>query len=113
MPLTVARADVRLVAKQEGLSIETAARRERYRFLRAAARAAGADCIAVGHHMDDQAETLLLHLLRGSGLSGLCGMRLRADDIVRPLLHVRRGLRTMPGRTALPIVRTRRTAPTR
>lgn len=90
VPLTVARADVRLVAKQEGLSIETAARRERYRFLRAAARAAGADCIAVGHHMDDQAETLLLHLLRGSGLLGLCGMPLRADDIVRPLLHVRR-----------------------
>ena len=49
-----------------------------------------ADCIATGHHMDDQAETVLLHLLRGSGLAGLCGMRPRTGDIARPLLAERR-----------------------
>lgn len=90
VPFVCGRAEVRTVAAEKGLSLETAAREERYAFLKRAAAQLGADCIAVAHHMDDQAETLLLHLLRGSGLDGLAGMRPRTGNIVRPLLAARR-----------------------
>ena len=56
----------------------------------AAAGRPGADCIAVAHHQDDQAETLLLSLLRGTGLRGLCGMLPRSSHVVRPFLCVSR-----------------------
>ena len=69
---------------------EDAARRARYAFLRRAARDAGSAVIALGHTQDDQVETLLLHLLRGSGSHGLAAMRPRAADLARPLLHVAR-----------------------
>jgi tRNA(Ile)-lysidine synthase len=49
-----------------------------------------ADCIAVAHHRDDQAETLLLNILRGTGLRGLAGMHPRNNDIIRPLLCLSR-----------------------
>ncbi len=71
-------------------SVEAAARTARYRFLRAVAAEVGADRIALGHTLDDQAETVLLHLLRGSGLDGLTGMRPLSGDIIRPLLGLRR-----------------------
>ena len=51
-----------------------------------ALRARGTDWIATGHHQDDQAETVLFHLLRGSGMRGLMGMRAKSDPWVRPLL---------------------------
>lgn len=69
-------------------SVEAAARQARYRFLRGVARDSGAAAIALGHTADDQAETVLLHLVRGSGLDGLAGMRPRAGDLVRPLLDL-------------------------
>ena len=69
---------------------EDAARELRYAFLRRAAREVGATRIATGHTRDDQAETVLLHATRGSGLAGLAGMRPHRDDIVRPLLAVGR-----------------------
>lgn len=90
IPFCSERADVRAEADSRRLSMETAARELRYDFLRRAARRFGADCIAVAHHMDDQAETVLLHLIRGSGLAGLAGMRPRNGDIVRPLLRTQR-----------------------
>lgn len=73
-------------------SIETAARRLRYAFLEQARQAAGADVICTAHHADDQAETVLMHLLRGTGLDGLAGIPARDDarHLVRPLLPFRK-----------------------
>ena len=94
VPFQQARSDVRALAAKEGLSIEEAARKARYRFLFATARANQAQAVAVAHTADDQVETVLLHLLRGAGLSGLKGMASRLvipewDEqipLVRPLL---------------------------
>ena len=69
---------------------EDEARNARYEFLRRAARDLGATSIATGHTRDDQAETVLLHLTRGTGLPGLAGMRPERDGIVRPLLTLGR-----------------------
>lgn len=85
-----ATVDARTEARTQHLSLEDAARRLRYRFLRQAARDVGVTRIVLAHTQDDQAETLLLHLLRGAGLSGLAGMRPLRGDIVRPLLAVSR-----------------------
>ena len=78
--------DAPACAAREGLSLETAARKLRYGFLRRVKLALGAQVIALGHHRDDQAETVLLHLIRGSGMTGLGGMAPRSGDLVRPLL---------------------------
>ncbi len=73
-------------------NLEQAARTARYAFLRRAAQSLGARKIAVGHSLDDQAETVLSRLLRGSGVEGLSGIRpVVAGVIVRPLLECRRG----------------------
>ena len=69
---------------------EDAARIARYRFLRETARATGFRVIALAHTQDDQVETLLLHLLRGSGAHGLSAMRPRSEDLARPLLSTTR-----------------------
>jgi len=73
-----------------GGNIEDTARRERYAFLRTTAAAIGAHSIVLAHHGDDQAETVLLHLLRGCGTAGLSGMSPAENDIIRPLLFARR-----------------------
>lgn len=90
VPLFSESADVPACAAREGLSLETAARQLRYGFLRRLKDALGADVIALGHHRDDQAETVLLHLVRGSGMTGLTGMDYRRGELARPLLGVGR-----------------------
>jgi len=82
--------DVPTYQRQHKLSPEDAARRVRYAFLRATATQVGADRIAVGHTADDQAETVLLHLLRGAGLRGLCGIPPVRGPLIRPLMRVSR-----------------------
>ncbi len=91
------QADVRRLALERHLSLEAAARVARYDFLAAVAHQVGADYVVVAHHAGDQAETVLMRLLRGTGLRGLGGMRLRAPmpghpDIwlIRPLLNIAR-----------------------
>lgn len=84
--------DIRMFQKGKGMSLEEIGREERYRFLDEAAETCGARKIATGHHRDDQAETVLINLLRGSGLEGLKGIPpVRDGRIIRPLLHVGRG----------------------
>ena len=90
IPLTCGRGDVREFAAREGLGIEDAARELRYAFLESAARDMGADRIATAHHREDNAETVLLHLLRGAGLQGLGGIAPVRGNIVRPLLETSR-----------------------
>ncbi len=74
-------------AAEHGLSIEHAARELRYAILHEAARTCGLDLIALGHTADDQAEEVLLRLLRGSGRKGLAGMSMRSGTLIRPLLR--------------------------
>jgi tRNA(Ile)-lysidine synthase len=90
LPIAVETAAVRDYAVTESLSVEDAGRRLRYGFLERAAVEMSASRIAVGHTQDDQAETFLLKLMRGAGLTGLGGIYPRRGAIVRPLLDVTR-----------------------
>jgi tRNA(Ile)-lysidine synthase len=90
LPYEESSVDVLRVARDHGLSEEAAARDLRYRELDDMLRRWHGDVIATGHTLNDQAETFLLHLLRGAGLAGLAGMRSRSGSIVRPLLGVDR-----------------------
>ncbi|MGH2401229.1 MAG: tRNA lysidine(34) synthetase TilS [Candidatus Limnocylindria bacterium] len=88
LPVEVRRTDVAALARDEGRSIEDAGREARYRFLEEIS--APEALIVTAHTADDAAETVLLNLLRGSGLSGVRGMPARRGRIVRPLLSQRR-----------------------
>ena len=88
--LRVCHFDTAAVAATTGESIEMAARRLRYEWFDKLRNELAADYVAVAHHQGDNAETLLLNLLRGSGLKGLCGMADEREGIVRPLLQCSR-----------------------
>jgi tRNA(Ile)-lysidine synthase len=90
IPVFVEREDVRARADRHSRSIERAASDARHEFFRRARTHFGADCVAVGHTRDDQAETFLLRLLRGAGPRGLAAMHPRNGDVIRPLLECRR-----------------------
>lgn len=80
--------DVKAHAKEKGLNKQEAARELRFRMFDEAARETGAGRIALAHHADDQAETILMRLLRGAGPQGLSGIPARRGNIIRPLLEV-------------------------
>lgn len=86
IPFYPGTGDVRAHARATGKSEEEAARDLRYAFLRETAQMLGAQ-IALAHHADDNAETVLLNLVRGTNLRGLCGMRPKQGGIVRPFLE--------------------------
>ena len=91
LPFASGRADVAERARKSKRSIEDEGRNARYQFLEAQAAQFGAQRIAVGHTLDDQAETFLLRLLRGSGSRGLGAIHpVKDGGIVRPLIEVRR-----------------------
>ena len=91
LPCIVGSRDVRAFARAAKLNLEEAGRTLRYEFLRGAAARTGATRIATGHTLDDQAETFLIRLFRGSGPQGLSGIHPVVDGlIIRPLLDIRR-----------------------
>lgn len=90
VPLSVKHFDTREFALLHHMSIEMAARELRYGWFRSQIQETGAQGIAVAHHRDDQAETLLLNLLRGTGLRGMAGMWSQREGVIRPLLCVGR-----------------------
>jgi len=90
VPFSVKQVNVRPYAKRHGLSLQDAARTLRYEALEEAAAEAGADAIALGHNLDDQVETFLMHILRGSGPRGLSGIPPVRDNIIRPLIETER-----------------------
>ena len=89
-PIWIDREDVASRARRDRQSIETAARAARHAFLEQARVRYEADAVALGHTRDDQAETVLLRLVRGAGLRGLAAMHPKNGPLVRPLLSCRR-----------------------
>lgn len=91
IPLVSERFDVPAYLKESGLSAQQGARKVRYRFFEEAAARVGAARVALGHHADDQAETVLLNLIRGAGMTGLSGIPPARENVyIRPLLEIRR-----------------------
>lgn len=90
IPFVLGHGDAPGYAAENGLSLEEAARELRYDFLYKTAQAYGADRILTAHSLDDNAETLLFNLIRGSGTAGLCGIPQSRGKLLRPLLHVSR-----------------------
>lgn len=93
LPLHLQSFDTLSYAKEQGISIEMAARQLRYQWFRQIAESTQCRAIAVAHHQHDQAETVLLNLKRGTGIRGLCGMRAKSPNpeggdilVIRPLL---------------------------
>ena len=86
--LSILCEDVPLLAKRENKSVEEAARDLRYRVLEDLADQHNCSRIALGHHADDNVETILFRILRGTGIKGLAGIPIKRDKIIRPLLHV-------------------------
>lgn len=106
VPLGVRRFDTAAQAAAKGISIEMAARELRYRWFREVREKEGMDYIAVAHHADDVAETVLINLCRGTGIRGIGGIRAVSGNILRPLLECSRqdileylGQRHLPYRT--------------
>ncbi|MBT2290060.1 tRNA lysidine(34) synthetase TilS [Paenibacillus albidus] len=92
IPFELAEFDIPSVMKESGLGPEGTAREKRYEFLIETARRYGARSVALAHHADDQAETVVMRLLRGSGLAGLAGIRWKRIEkkveLIRPFLRI-------------------------
>lgn len=83
-------ANMNAYAKEKKLSKEEAGRELRKNFFNEVKELTQADYIVLAHHMDDQAETVLFRIMRGTGVKGLIGMRFEKEGILRPLLNIRR-----------------------
>jgi tRNA(Ile)-lysidine synthase len=100
VPATIEHRDVAAYRDQKGISLEEAARELRYSFLAEVARGIGTSKVVVGHTRDDHIETIVMHLLRGAGTAGLCGLQPRSVlpygensgqlEVARPLLELTR-----------------------
>jgi len=91
LPVTLSAQPVAQICKENGLSKQAGARQVRYAFLRETAKKAACQWIALGHTADDQAETFLMRMLRGSGVRGLRGIPERRDGgLIRPLMDCSR-----------------------
>ncbi len=90
LPIETKRVSVPDEAEKTGEGLEECARRLRYAFLEECAKNHGCQKIATAHHADDNIETVLLHLIRGSGLNGLIGISAKRENIIRPLLSLRK-----------------------
>ncbi len=82
--------DIRALSKKLSISEEEAGREARYKLFNKVLKSTDSNYIAVAHNRDDQAETVMLNILRGAGLDGLCGMSMKQGNIIRPLLNISR-----------------------
>lgn len=90
VPCHVVHFDTRKYASERGISIEMAARELRYQWFDKMLDQLNLPCVAVAHHADDAAETFLLNLVRGTGIKGLSGMKIKQGRVVRPMLRYSR-----------------------
>ena len=90
IPLDICQEQVREYGAAHGLSIEEAGRQVRYHCFAQTAAKVGATKIATGHHLNDNAETVVMNLARGTGLRGLCGIPPVNGHIIRPLINITR-----------------------
>ncbi len=91
LPVTLSAQPVAQICKENGLSKQAGARQVRYAFFEETAKKTGCQWIALGHTANDQAETFLMRMLRGSGVSGLCGIPEQRDGgFIRPLMNCSR-----------------------
>lgn len=92
LPCEITKIDMPAIIQQTGMNGQAAAREQRYRFLHTIAETYGATHLALAHHADDQAETVMMRLLRGSGASGLAGMAIHRNEkkleLIRPFLRI-------------------------
>ncbi|NAS19150.1 tRNA lysidine(34) synthetase TilS [Clostridium butyricum] len=90
IPCFVKRVDINKYSKDKKMSSEMAGREARYNFFDDIVKDKGYTKIATAHNANDQAETILFRLMRGSGIEGLCGIKVRRDKIIRPILCLSR-----------------------
>lgn len=90
LPCRVFHKDIRAYAEAEGCSVEEAGRNYRYQCFRQVMKECGADRIAVAHHLNDRAETMLFHMVRGTGMRGMSGIPAIRDAVIRPLFQISR-----------------------
>ena len=90
IPIFIKRAKVEEIAKKEKRGTEETGRRIRYEFFNEVLKKNNANKIAIAHNMNDNAETMILNLIRGTGLQGLEGIRPRNNNIIRPLINCKR-----------------------
>lgn len=90
IPFVSKKIDLKKIASEESLNIQDAGRRERYGFFDSVMDRFGCNRVALGHTADDQAETVLMRLIRGTGIKGLGGIPPARDNVIRPLIEISR-----------------------